>query len=213
MSHGQETTQPKSYSLMQFSVVVIAFTKALSLAATYFDAKDLIRALKNRDEELQNALVLFLEEFITKKKPGAYYKPSGGLPALFGGGGPEQGRWKFVSDVETEESSEAVVDQFSILEILEDEDPIPFDAWLEKVQQKGGMYGAKTADAIYEQRFQIPKEWENVWIHFPGTVWKDERGATWMRALFYRGGIWCRTYVVAENPQMVRADVVLIKRM
>jgi hypothetical protein len=206
---GQGTPLPKNYTLPQFSAVQTAVCTALAQIVPNFDSKDLLRALHKNNERLEYLLRLALDSLITHQefgKPGYLPPASYIIKRTWSGGGPRD-QWQLVKDVS--ESNDVSIDDLELVHVLEEgESFIDHDEWQRRATKLGGNFGFKVAEALYEERFQFPKEWRGFWINFPSTIWKDCNGDLRMMAIHYAGGIWFKEFVVLEI-NMVDDDAVL----
>lgn len=97
--------------------------------------------------------------------------------------------WTVVGDVSDPESIS--VDALELIAFLKKgEQWISGGEMLARARELGTMLGQPHAEFLLDHQAEIPKEWQEHHIVFPGTVWHDPDGLLSVPSLYWRGGQW-----------------------
>lgn len=81
---------------------------------------------------------------------------------------------------------------------------------LERAKQMGNLAGQLHAERLLGLQKSIPKEWENFYLLFAGTVWRDPKGTLREPGLYWEGRKWYLEFdwfdgnIFSSNQRLVR---------
>ena len=94
--------------------------------------------------------------------------------------------WTFVKDVVLEGERKLQLDTF----LREGESYLVGHTMLERANQMGDCAGQLHAERMLEQQENIPVEWREFRLLFPGTVWRLPLGRLYVPYLYWHAGGW-----------------------
>ena len=96
--------------------------------------------------------------------------------------------WELMEDVPFPGTGEAT---FVLAEFLkDDESAVRGDVMVARAKEMGGMTGQWHAEQLLTRENDIPEEWREFYLVFPGTVWRDPRGDHDIPCLRWNGDRW-----------------------
>ena len=98
--------------------------------------------------------------------------------------------WELIENVALEGESILTLDTF----LREDESSVIGHTMLERAKEDAEEKGARTgqlhAERMLEQQDKIPAEWQNFYLVFTGTVWRNSDGRIYVPFLYWNDGRW-----------------------
>ncbi|OHA52037.1 MAG: hypothetical protein A3A97_00615 [Candidatus Terrybacteria bacterium RIFCSPLOWO2_01_FULL_40_23] len=97
--------------------------------------------------------------------------------------------WTLLEDVS--EPSEIAISSLELVTFLNrGESHVSGDTLRNRAKENGANFGQRQAEYLLERQDEIPKEWRDFYLVFPGTVWRDSRGRRRVPSLNWIGGRW-----------------------
>lgn len=163
-----------AFSLGQYNEVLVPLELALPNALKGLDPKQVIKSLKNRGEELSRLLRGDIEGLM--KFP------------IFSRDMRKE-RWELIEDVS--EPGEIVIANLETLSFLKtNKGDVSGDGMRQRAVELGANLSQRHAEFLLEHQQEIPKEWREYYLVFPGTVWCDSDGFLLVPYLRWRGERW-----------------------
>ena len=98
--------------------------------------------------------------------------------------------WELIENVALEGESILTLDTF----LREDESSVIGHTMLERAKEDAEEKGARTgqlhAERMLEQQDKIPAEWQNFYLVFTGTVWRNSDGRIYVPYLYWSDDEW-----------------------
>lgn len=117
--------------------------------------------------------------------------------------------WELKEDVKTPQG-ELELDIFEFLR--PGEEYIKGETMRERAKELGAVLGERHARTLLERQDELPEEWREFYLVFPGTVWRYRDGFLLVPCLYWDGGRWDLVFGWLEGGWLSDARIVSLRK-
>lgn len=97
--------------------------------------------------------------------------------------------WGLLEDVD-EPSSISIADLGLVSFFKDGESYVRGEEMVKRAEKFGANLGQRHAELLLDHQNQIPKEWRDYYLVFPGTIWRGRDGDRYVQSLCWLGTPW-----------------------